>query len=127
MILSHEDALVLTFGFDGFDVRKILIDSRSFVHLLQMSAYGQMGYSSSVLENPDCILISFNGELTVSLGDVILPVQADLVTLNVHFSVVEDLSPYNAIMRRVWLHKMKVIASTYHQMVSYLTEAGQID
>ena len=39
----------------------------------------------------------------------------------------EDLSSYNAIMGRVWLHKMKVILSTYHQIVSYLIEAGQAD
>lgn len=86
-----------------------------------------MEYSPSALENPDSILINFNGALTVSLRDVVLLVQANLVTLNVHFSVVEDLSPYNAIMGRVWPHKMKVIASTHHQMVSYLTEARQMD
>ena len=56
-----------------------------------------------------------------------LPVQADPVTLNVQFSVVEDLSPFNAILGRTWLHYMKVIPSTYHQMVSFLTEDGQID
>ncbi|KAL6322062.1 hypothetical protein AAG906_003462 [Vitis piasezkii] len=49
------------------------------------------------------------------------------VTLNVRSSVVDDLSPYNAIMGRAWLHKMKVIPSTYHQMVSYLMKEGQID
>lgn len=61
------------------------------------------------------------------MSDVVIPIQVSLVTLNVHFSVVEDLSPYDAIMRQVWLHKMKVIPSTYHQIVSYLTEARQID
>ncbi|RVW26343.1 hypothetical protein CK203_110012 [Vitis vinifera] len=55
------------------------------------------------------------------------PENAEPVTLNVYFSVVEDLSPYNAIIGWVWLHKMKVILSTYHQMVSYLTEVGQVD
>lgn len=39
----------------------------------------------------------------------------------------EDLSPYNAIMGQVWLHKMKVIPFTYHQMVSYLIETRQVD
>ena len=58
-----------------------------------------MRYSNSALENLDHILISFNGASTVSLGDVILHVQANLVTLNVRFLVVEDLSPYNPIMR----------------------------
>ena len=58
-----------------------------------------MGYSISALENLGHSLISFNGASTVSLGDVILLVQANLVTLNVRFLVVENLSPYNPIMR----------------------------
>ncbi|RVW21051.1 hypothetical protein CK203_113591 [Vitis vinifera] len=37
----------------------------------------------------------------------------------------DDLSLCNAIKGRPWLHKMKVIPSMYHQMVSYLTEVGQ--
>ena len=41
--------------------------------------------------------------------------------------MVEDLSFFNAIMGRTWLHGIKVIPSTYHQMVSYLTEDGQIN
>ena len=56
-----------------------------------------------------------------------LSVQAGPVTLKVQFSVVEDLSPFNAILGRTWLHYMKVIPSTYHQMVSFLIEDGQID
>ncbi|WJZ81369.1 hypothetical protein VitviT2T_001215 [Vitis vinifera] len=92
-----------------------------------MSAYRQMGYSLSTLDNLDRILIGFNGASIVSMGDVILPIQASPVTLNVLFSIVEDLLPYNAIMGGVWLHKMKVISSTYHQMVSYLIEVKQVD
>ena len=41
--------------------------------------------------------------------------------------MVEDLGPYNAILGRVWLHAMKAVPSTYHQMISYLTESGQVD
>ena len=50
-----------------------------------------------------------------------LTVQAGPVTLNVQFSIVEDISPFNAILGCTWLHDMKVIPFTYHQMVSYLT------
>lgn len=56
-----------------------------------------------------------------------LPIQAGPVTLNVQVSIVEDLFPFNAISGRTWLHGMKAIPYTYHQMVSYLTEHGQID
>ena len=62
-----------------------------------------------------------------SLGDVVLPVQTGPIILNVWFSMVDDLSLYNVIMGRAWLYIMKVIPSTYHQMVSYLTEEGQVD
>ncbi|RVW64169.1 Retrovirus-related Pol polyprotein from transposon 17.6 [Vitis vinifera] len=110
-----------------FDVRRILIDPGSSTDLLQASVINHMGLELSGLENLGKILSRFNGAATTSLGDIVLPVQAGPVTLNVQFSVVEDLSPFNAILGCMWLHYMKVILSTYHQMVSFLTEDGQID
>ena len=86
-----------------------------------------MGLEPSSLESLGWILSGFNGAATTSLGDVVLPVQAGSIILNVQFSVVEDLSPFNAILGRTWLHYMKAIPSTYHQMVSFLTADGQID
>ena len=126
MFLPHEDALVLTLGVDNFDVRRVLIDPGSSVDLLQMSAYRQIGHSPSTLENLGRVLNGFNGVSIVFLGDFLLT-RVSSIILNVRFSMVEDLSPYNSIMRRVLLHKMKTIMSTYHQMVSYLTEVGQVD
>ena len=89
-----------------------------------MLAYKQMDHLTSTLKNPGRLLFGFNGDTTTSLGDVMLPIQADLVTLSMRCLVVDDLSPYNAIMGRAWLHKMKFIPYTYHQMVSYLIEMG---
>ncbi|RVX23644.1 Gag-Pol polyprotein [Vitis vinifera] len=86
-----------------------------------------MGHSLAGLENPGRILFGFNGSSTTSLGDIVLPVQAGPVTLNVQFSVVQELSPFNIILGRAWLHYMKAIPSTYHQMVSFLTNERQID
>ncbi|KAL6320610.1 hypothetical protein AAG906_008610 [Vitis piasezkii] len=86
-----------------------------------------MGFTPLNLEIPEQILLGFNGASTMSLGDIVLLVQVGPVTLNVQFLVVEDLSPFNTILGHAWLHGMKVIPSTYHQMVSYLTEDGQIN
>ena len=110
-----------------FDVRRILIDPGSSTDLLQTSVIGHMGRDLSGLENLGRILSGFNGVVTTSLRDIVLPVQAGSVTLNVQFLVVQDLSPFNAILGLTWLHYMKVIPSTYYQMVSFLTEDGQID
>ncbi|RVW15509.1 hypothetical protein CK203_096438 [Vitis vinifera] len=48
----------------------------SSADLLQMSAYKQMGYSPSTLENPWRLLFGFNRATMTSLGDVVLPIQA---------------------------------------------------
>lgn len=86
-----------------------------------------MGFIPSSLENPGRTLSGFNGSSTTSIRDIILPIQAGPVILNTLFSVVEDLSPFNAILGHTWLHGMKAIPSTYHQMVSFITRDGQID
>ena len=127
ILQPHRDALILMLGISDFYVRRILVDLDSSINLLQVSMIKQMGFSSSNLENPRRILSGFNGASTTSLGDIVLPVQTGPITLNVQFSLVEDLSPFNAKLGHTWLHGMKAIPSTYHHMVSYLTEDGKID
>ena len=102
MLQPHQDAIILTLGISDFDVRRILVDPGSSIDLLQMSAIKQIGLPPSVLQNPGRILSGFNGASTISLGDVVLPVQVGPIILNVQFFVVEDLSPFNAIMGRTW-------------------------
>lgn len=124
VLQPHRDAFILTLGVRDFDVKRILVDPGSSADLLQVSVIKQMGFMPSSLENPGRILFGFNGSSTTSLGDVILPVQAGPVILNILFSVVEDLSPFNAILGCTWLHGMKVIPSTYHQVVSFIIWNG---
>nr|CAN80938.1 hypothetical protein VITISV_035835 [Vitis vinifera] len=123
----HRDALILSLEVEDFDVRRILVDPGSSTDLVQASVISHRGQSLTGLENPKRILSGFNGSSTTSLGDIVLPVQAGPIALNVQFSVVQDLSPFNVILGRTWLHYMKAIPSTYHQMVSFLTKDGQID
>ena len=127
IIVPHYDALVLTLCINGFDVHRVLIDPRHAADLLQLPASEQMKLFSGMLNSARRILSCFNGATTTTLGDVALLVKVGPVTQRVIFSIVEDLRPYNAIMGRDWLHSMKVIPSTYHQTISYLTNVGQVD
>ena len=52
VLQPHEDALLLTLGISGFDIRRVLVDPGSSADLLEMSTYMQMGYSPSTLDNP---------------------------------------------------------------------------
>ena len=86
-----------------------------------------MNISSDKLTSVGRIISGFNGATTMTMGDITLPMRVGPVVQQVLFSVVEDLGPYNAVAGREWLHAMKVVPSTYHQMISYLTSAGQVD
>ncbi|RVW22930.1 hypothetical protein CK203_101608 [Vitis vinifera] len=65
----------------------------SSADLVQASVIGHMGHSLAGLENPGRILSGFNGSSTTSLGDIILPVRAGPVTLNVQFSWCKSCHP----------------------------------
>ena len=48
--------------------------------------------------------------------------QAGKEMVEVDFIVVDDFSPYTAIVARPWLHTLKVVSSTLHQKVKYPSE-----
>jgi hypothetical protein len=69
-------------------------------------------------------IFGFLGEPTVPLGKTVLPVLVGPINLQTEFIVVKASSPYNAIMRRDWLHRMRAIPSTLHQKLRFPTKDG---
>ena len=118
---------MLTLWINNFDVHRVLVDPSSVADLLQLPTFRQMKVSLDKLSSAGRILSRFNGVTTLTMGDIALPLKAGPVTQQVLFSIVEDLGPYNAIVGQAWLHTMKAVPSTYHQTISYLTSARQID
>ena len=104
-------------------MHRVLVDPGSATDLLQLPAFRLMNISFDRLSLAGRILSEFNG----AMGDTALLVKVGPIVQQVLFSVVEDLGPYNAIVGRAWLHAMKVVPLTYHQMISYLTIARQIN
>ena len=122
--MPYNDALVLTLYISDFDVHMVLVDLGNAADLLQLLAFNQMRLSLGMLNSAGRILSDFNSSTTLTLGDVTLPTMVGPLTQQVLFSIVGDLGPYNAIMRPTWLHSMKAVPSSYHQMVSYLANVG---
>ncbi|RVX06104.1 Transposon Ty3-I Gag-Pol polyprotein [Vitis vinifera] len=81
----------------------------SSADLVQASVIGHMGHGLAGLENPGRILSGFNGSSTTSLGDIILPVRAGPVILNVQFSGGARIVTLQYHLGRTWLHYMKAI------------------
>ena len=108
-------------------MHRVLVDPSNTADLLQLPAFRKMNIPFDKLSSAGRILSRFNGATTIMMSDIALLIKARLVVQQVLFSVVEDLGLYHAIVGRAWLHAMKAMPSTYHQMISYLTSARQID
>ncbi|XP_058219380.1 uncharacterized protein LOC131329949 [Rhododendron vialii] len=123
--LPHNDALVITLRIRTFNVRRILVDQGSSAEVMYYSLFKDLKLSDTDLHPSEVPLIGFSRAPVWPLGMITLPIRAGSVVLDMEFVVVDVPSPYNAIVRRTWLHKLKAIASTYHQVVRFIGANGR--
>ncbi|XP_019231027.1 PREDICTED: uncharacterized protein LOC109211885 [Nicotiana attenuata] len=70
------------------------------------------------------LLAGFNLDSVKTRGEILLPTNAEGVIKTTLFEVVNGDMGYNIIFGRPWLHEMKVVPSTYHQLLKFLTPEG---
>ena len=102
-------------------MKRILVDPNSASNLLYLSAFLGLGYKPDGLHSPIRVLVGFNGSQTSSLGEIVLLVLAGPVTTLVPFAMINESLSFNAILGRTWIHAMKALSSSYHQVLSFLT------
>ena len=70
--------------------------------------------------------MSFEEKVIIPKGQIRLPVQTGLETVDVDFIMVDAYSPYTAIVTRPWLYTLGAVSFTLHQKIKYPSE-GQIE
>ncbi|GFY95165.1 hypothetical protein Acr_10g0005500 [Actinidia rufa] len=109
----------------GYDVKRILVDTGSSVEVMYYDLFKQLKIPQDQLKPARAPLVGFNAQAHWPLGTVSLKIRAGSQELMTEFVVVDIPSPYNAIMGRDWLHRMKGVASTLHQAIKFLTPRGE--
>ncbi|XP_026378523.1 uncharacterized protein LOC113272956 [Papaver somniferum] len=99
----------------------ILVDSGSSVEVLFYDPFKRMDFSDDILVPSTYRIYGFNGTVTIPKGEVTLRVSdgGGYVDTLTTFCVVDVASPYEAIIRRPWIAKIKGVASTYHHRLRY--------
>ncbi|XP_026438851.1 uncharacterized protein LOC113337367 [Papaver somniferum] len=123
----HNDPLVLTLPVEGCNIKKILIDGGSSINVLFYDTFKRMEINDEQLMSSYYTIYEFNGAPTKPLGDTILQVDAEPMKVDTRFSVVDAPSPYNTIIGRIWVHKLKGVAATYHQYLRFPTPEGVME
>jgi hypothetical protein len=125
--MPHNDPLVITLRFGDYDIQRVLVDQGSFAEIMYKGLYEKLGLKEADLANFTTPVFGFTGESTVPMGKTTLPVLAGPISLQTEFIVVRGTSPYNAIVGRDWLHRMKAVPSTLHQKLRFPTEEGVME
>ena len=113
-IQPHDDALVITLRIGGYDVKKVMVNQGSVAEIMYPDLYKWLNLKAEDLMPYSSPLVSFEGKIIISKGQVRLPVQTGLEVVEVDFIVVDAYSPYTAIVARPWLHTLGAVSSTLY-------------
>ena len=76
-IQPYDDALVVTLRIVGFDVKRVLVDQGIAVKIMYPDLYKGLNLKSEDLTAYATPLISFEGKIVISKGQIRLPIQTD--------------------------------------------------
>ncbi|XP_062118314.1 uncharacterized protein LOC133831928 [Humulus lupulus] len=76
-----------------------------------------MGLEENQIRPSTMPVLGFNSQRVYPKGVVRLTVVAAERTLPVDFLIIDSATSYNAIMGRGWIHRMRGVVSTLHQVM----------
>ena len=124
----HDDPLVIMLTIEGFNTKRILMDSSSSADIIYLLAFQQLKLNPGRMHLFNSPLISFNKDRVYPKGIMTLTVTMGThlrqLTCQLDFLVVDCPSSYNVITRRPTLNLWKAAMSTYCLKVKFPIENG---
>ena len=124
----HDDLLVIMIMIEGFNTRRVLVDSGSSADIIYLPTFRQLKLDPKRLCPFESPFVSFSGDKVYPRGIVTLTVTAGSYPLQVtnqhNFLVVVSPLSYNVIIGRPMLNCWKAAISTYCLKVKFPTEQG---
>lgn len=111
----HDDALVISLPVGGFKLQRVLVNGGATINIIFLDALLQMRLTEDNIKGHPIPLVGFKGSVFRSLDKIDLLVNIYPLCHMIEFHVIHSASPYNVIMGRPWIHKIKGVPSTYHQ------------
>ncbi|XP_070031869.1 uncharacterized protein [Nicotiana tomentosiformis] len=115
----HEIESMLLKKFD-FKIKRVLVDPGSSDNIIQWRVLEQAKLTGSIIPATK-LRAGFNLTSVTTRGEILLLTNAEGVMKTTLFEVVDKDMGYNIILERPWLQEMKVVPSTYHQLLKFPT------
>nr|XP_009624138.1 uncharacterized protein LOC104115254 [Nicotiana tomentosiformis] len=99
------------------------VDPESSANIIQWRVIDLAKLTGNIIPATN-LLAGFKLASVTTRGEILLLTDAEGVTKTSLFEVVYGDMGYNIILGRPWLHEMKVVPSTYHQLLKFPTPEG---
>ena len=113
----HDDAPVITILIVNCEVKRHLVEHESSSNVLFWSVLKEMDLNESNIEHNGIVLTCFNKEFTQVVGTLRLLVYARGEKKVITFLIMDCPSVYNVILERPWIHDIRVVPTTYYQVI----------
>ncbi|XP_010474063.1 PREDICTED: uncharacterized protein LOC104753518 [Camelina sativa] len=115
----NNDPLIVELVIRESSVTRILIDIGTSVNVIFKDVLIQMEIDRRNTTHETQPLTGFDGDTIMTVGTISLPIYVGGTMQCLNFAIVDKPIVYNIILGTPWLHKMRVVASTYHQCVKF--------
>jgi len=99
------------------------VDPGSSANIIRSWVVEKLGLQNQVVPAAR-VLNGFNMASETTKGEIILPVNVAGTIQNTKFHVIEGDMRYNALLGRPWIHNMRAVPSTLHQVMKFPTSDG---
>ncbi|XP_070036034.1 uncharacterized protein [Nicotiana tomentosiformis] len=119
----HNDALVISLLINKSRVKRVLIDPGSSANIIRSRVVEQLGLQDQIVSAVR-VLNGFNIAYETTKGEITLPVNTAGTIQKAKFYVIKGDMRYNALFGRLWIHNMRAVPSTLHQMLKFPAPGG---
>jgi len=118
---KKQSALHITLKCYGYVIAKVLIDGGSALNVLPKTTLEQLLVDASAIQESEMIIRAFDGTRREVCGTVVLLLKIGPSLFSVEFQVMDIDPAYTMLLGRPWIHDAKVVPSTLHQRVKYIS------
>nr|XP_009602157.1 uncharacterized protein LOC104097303 [Nicotiana tomentosiformis] len=118
LIISHNDALVISLLVHDTNVKRVLIDPGRSANIILLRVVNEMQMNDQIILKARS-LSGFDNSSVVAKGEIILATFVEGVIKDTKFQAVDADMAYNIILGSPWIHDMDAVASTLHWVIKF--------
>ena len=114
---DHSKTLYIAAQINDVHIRRALVNTGASLNLILANTLKVAGIPLSRIVGAPIEVFGFAGIHECTIGSIQLAFKVGPIVALTRFHVIDSLVSYHALLGRPWLHKHKLVPSTYHQCV----------